>query len=307
MAEDADDRKKAKAIRQIKYTEEQARAFLKLKFKRGLIHDGGGISRLQVPVSWPTAADYDDKEDYDLEDPKSTNQNDSSKWREVNCPKEIEFLLRLRNQRHFGQAETDGTPFTGESTKHRFNWSASTNEAELVLKGEYNDKEISDITRLFLDNMTRVTEAEDTSKFLTTTKFIGKFRVWRESASTSPSGRHLGHYKALVACIDRSLDDGKRKQYKTYQEAISECYIRLINYAIKHWYSLKRWKTVVNMMIYKEQGNVKIHRLRVIQLYEAALSLLWGVKWREGMHKALKTKSFTKANTVVYREGIVHH
>jgi hypothetical protein len=75
-------------------------------------------------------------------------------------------------------------------------------------------------------------------------------KVWRESTSTSPSGRHLGHYKALVACIDRSLDDGKRKQYKTYQEAISECYIGLINYAIKHRYSLERWKTVVNMMIY---------------------------------------------------------
>jgi hypothetical protein len=33
----------------------------------------GEISRLQVPVPWPTAADYDDTEDYDLEDPKSTN------------------------------------------------------------------------------------------------------------------------------------------------------------------------------------------------------------------------------------------
>jgi hypothetical protein len=108
MAEDADDKKKAKAIQQKKNTEQQARAFLKLKFKRGLIRDGGGISRLQVPVSLPTAAEYDDKEDYDLEDPKSTNHKDPSKWKEVNCPKEIEFLLRLWNQRHFGKAETDG-------------------------------------------------------------------------------------------------------------------------------------------------------------------------------------------------------
>jgi hypothetical protein len=138
----------------------------------------GGISRLQVPVSWPTAADYEDAEDYDLVDPKSTNQKDPGKWREVNCPKEIEFLLRLRNQRHSGQAETDGTPFTGESMKHKFNWSASTNETELVLKGDYNHKEISDITRLVLDNMTRVTEAEDTPKFLTMKEFTGKFKVW---------------------------------------------------------------------------------------------------------------------------------
>jgi hypothetical protein len=41
----------------------------------------------------------------------------------------------------------------------------------------------------------------------------------------------------------------------------------------------------------QETNNVKIHRLRVIHLYEADLSLLWGVKWREGMHKALKTKA----------------
>jgi hypothetical protein len=62
---------------------------LKLKFKRGLIRDGGGISRLQVPVTWPIAADYDDTEDYDLENPKSTNQKDPSKWREVNCQKKF--------------------------------------------------------------------------------------------------------------------------------------------------------------------------------------------------------------------------
>jgi hypothetical protein len=45
------------------------------------------------------------------------------------------------------------------------------------------------------------------------------------------------------------------------------------------------------MMIYKEPGNVKIHRLRVIHLYKADLSLLWGVKWRQGMRKAIKNKT----------------
>jgi hypothetical protein len=291
MAEDVNDEKKTKAIRQMKITEKDTRTFQKLKFKRGLNHNGGGISRLQVPISWPTAAEYDDEIDYGLEDPKITNQKEASQLKEVNCPKEIEFLLRLRNQRHFGQAESDGTPFTKESMKHKFNWSASTNEAELVLKGEYNDKELSDITRLFLDNMTRITETEVAPKFLTLKEFTGKFKVWRESTSTSPSGKHLGHYKALVATINRSLEEGERTTYRAYQEETAECYIGLINYAIKHRYSLRRWKTIVNMMIYKEHGNVKIHRLRVIHLYEADLSLLWGVKWREGMHNALRTKS----------------
>jgi hypothetical protein len=48
----------------------------------------------------------------------------------------------------------------------------------------------------------------------------------------------------------------------------------MIKYAIKDRYLLERWKTIVNMMIYKEAGNVKIHRLRVIHLYKVVLSLL---------------------------------
>jgi hypothetical protein len=96
-------------------------------------HNGGGITRSQVPQSWPKLEDYNEDETYVLKDPKTTNQKDPHQWREVSCPKEIEFLIRLRNQRHFGQAETEGTPFTTNEMKHTLNWSASTRAAELVL------------------------------------------------------------------------------------------------------------------------------------------------------------------------------
>ena len=175
--------------------------------------------------------------------------------------------------------------------KHKFNWSASTDEAELVLKGEFESEEITEIARLMLDNLTRVTEVDDNVRYVTKKDFTGKFKAWRESTSTSPSGRHLGHYKALVSTIDRSLREEERTKYQGYQTDLIECYISLINYAIKHKYSLKRWKTIVNMMIYKEQGNVKIHRLRVIHLYEADLGFLWGAKWGGAMRKAVKEKT----------------
>jgi hypothetical protein len=58
--------------------------------------------------------------------------------------------------------------------KHKFNLSASTcvaelvlegdytdDELELVLEGDYTDDELTDTQRLLLDNMTRVTETED--------------------------------------------------------------------------------------------------------------------------------------------------
>jgi hypothetical protein len=272
FAEDMDETKKAKALRQMKRVERNTRVFNKYRFQKGKMITGGDISRIQVPTSWPSAEDYDDDIDYILEDPKKVNkQNDPSLWKEVNSPKEIEFLLRLRNQRHFGQAETDGTPFTTEEMKHKFNWNASTEEAELVLEGESTDNEISEIERLFLDNMTRVTETDDTTKFVARKNFDWKFQAWRETTSTSPSGRHLRHYKATTATIDKSLSPEERTVLRSIQEDIQDCYIGIINYSIKHKYSFDRWKIIVNMMIYKEEGNVKINKLRVIHLYEADL------------------------------------
>lgn len=94
---------------------------------------------------------YNDTIDYEPEDPKLLNSNKSAQWREVNCLKEIEFYLRLRNHRHFGQAE--GTPFTSSSMKKKFDWSASTQEAELVLNGEYTHEELTNVQQMFLNNM----------------------------------------------------------------------------------------------------------------------------------------------------------
>jgi hypothetical protein len=114
IAEDVEDSKKANTIRQLRIKEKKIRIFRRLNFQRKKTIDGGRISRLQVPASWPTADEYGKDTEYILEDPKTVDKDETNEWIEAKCPKEIEFLLRLRNQRHFGQAETDGTPFTTE-------------------------------------------------------------------------------------------------------------------------------------------------------------------------------------------------
>jgi hypothetical protein len=188
ILEDADDKMKAKALRLMRLRERQGRAYSKSAYQRRGGSRGGGINQLQVPEAWPTMEEYDDNKQYEFEDPKKT-----SNWRDINCPKEIEFSLRLRNQRHFGQAESKGTPITTPRMKQKFNWSASTCKAELVLEGDYTDDKLADTQRLLLDNMTRVTETEDNSQYITDKDSVGTFKVWRESTSTSPSGCHLGH------------------------------------------------------------------------------------------------------------------
>lgn len=55
---------------------------------------------------------------------------------------------------------------------------------------------------------------------------------------------------------------------------------------MKFGYHYERWMKVVNVMLKKEPGNPRIHRLRVIHLYEADYNLLLAVKWRDAMHSA---------------------
>jgi hypothetical protein len=142
MADDASDPKKANVIRQMKRTERRPQVHGKLNFQHNRMHNGGGITRLQVPQLWSTIDDYDEAATCVLKDPKVTNQNDQHQWREVNCPKEIEFLIRLRNQRHSGQAETEKTPFTTEEMKHTLNWSTSAGAAKLVFKRQIRQQYI---------------------------------------------------------------------------------------------------------------------------------------------------------------------
>ena len=105
---------------------------------------------------------------------------------------------------------------------------------------------------------------------------------WRESTTTSPSGRHLGRYKALLTKLPTSNNDHKATiPYSDQQIFIISAIIAVINYCIHHKYTLSRWQTVINTMIFKESGNYKIHRLRVIHIYEADFNLLLAIKWRQ--------------------------
>ncbi|KAI2488890.1 hypothetical protein MHU86_25944 [Fragilaria crotonensis] len=89
------------------------------------------------------------------------------------------------------------------------------------------------------------------------------FRGWRESTTTSPSGRHLGHYKALI----------QDSQCLT-------CLTQFLNIALFHGLALPRWCKATNILLEKDPGRPCINRLRIIHLFEAdfnfLLKLLWG-------------------------------
>ncbi|KAI2510294.1 hypothetical protein MHU86_4172 [Fragilaria crotonensis] len=85
---------------------------------------------------------------------------------------------------------------------------------------------------------------------------------WKESTTTSPSGRHLGHYKALVQ--DPILLDSMAK---------------FLNIVVTRGISIPRWQKAVNVMIEKDKGDPKINRLRIIHLFEADYNLFLKLTW----------------------------
>ena len=196
--------------------ETRLEAYKILRSIQGKSKASTGIHSLQVPSSWPSEPTHNSQaDDFSLEDPKTATD-----WRSVQCPQEIQFLLRLRNQRHFGQAQTDDTPFTRPPLSEQLNWSASTGTAELILQGQYQNEELHHITQLLIDNCTRVTDLDILEPSITEQDLKRKYIRWKESTSTSPSGRHLGHWKVLWRHPPNDIADEDKEDFYDAQQQI---------------------------------------------------------------------------------------
>ena len=84
------------------------------------------------------------------------------------------------NQLHFGQSEHEATPFTTESMKQKFDWSKSTDEAEAVLNGTYDnekDEELTEIMKLILTNCVEIAPSKKSQPEITVAQLRGKMKV----------------------------------------------------------------------------------------------------------------------------------
>ena len=270
-ATNADDRSLAQAMRNIRKKEEIQEMFTRLRGIRGKMK-AEGITTVKVPRN-------------DEEDPKTCKD-----WIEVDAPEEVEDAIRERNKKHFGQAE--GTPFTKSPFKEQLDFTALTRTAELILEGNYDTSDCNKILASVVSHLKKAPVPE-TAVLITEDEMRKKLKLWPEKTTTSPSGLHLGHWKALIAnhthshVTTKDREKQERKQdLDAKQDTLFQARLSLMNYATKWGYSYKRWQEVVNTMILKAPGDIRIHRLRVIHLYEADYNLLLAVKWRAALHQS---------------------
>jgi hypothetical protein len=215
-------------------------------------------------------------------DPKTCSPA-ATHWRTDCVPQEIKRLLIARNQKHFGQAE--GTPFTQPAIRTELHYDGSGQVGDLILQGTYEAEYLSTATQLFVKHLKKKSDTILSGE-ITAKEFVAKIKRWPEKTSTSPSGFHLGHFHVLWRHHGLDPEDPKKAAVESGQQFLIGAHVILLNYAMKFGYSYTRWQDVVNVMLMKEPGNPKIHRLRVIHLYEADYNLLLAVKWRQAMHHA---------------------
>ena len=219
-------------------------------------------------------------------DPSTGRTRTITARRIVNTREALESAIRDRNKKHFAQAY--GTPWTkaplsAVSSSNNFDLVSDSNGNPITLPADAftETKTVVDILR---ERATATGARWDPETSFD--EFISGLLHWREATATSPSGRHLGVYRALTtAHCNSSGEFGTADQEldldaPTIQEQATEI-LRAIhglaNSAAVGGFYLRRWTQVVNVMIYKKPGCIELDKLRVIHLFEADFNLMIGI------------------------------
>jgi len=190
----------------------------------------------------------------------------------------IERLILHRNIRHFRQAEF--TPLATPEAIRKIGFGADTVRAEQLLDGKDDPSDITDDewSRYLLTSMKR--HSTELKIEITAEKMMSKYRRWKERTSTSPSGRHLGHFHALFRPL-KAKNEEDRERLEGIRTELIEMHATMLQTAYDNEHVYERWEYILTCMLSKDNGIPRIHRLRVIHLYECDLNLLFSIFFRE--------------------------
>ena len=95
--------------------------------------------------------------------------------------------------------------------------------------------------------------------------------------STSPSGEHLGDYKALLSPAALEADNDN---LVAVSDRIIEAQVAVLNRSASHDSPLERRRQIAQVMIEKKAGNQHLNKLRTINVFEAdcnwLISMIFG-------------------------------
>lgn len=236
-----------KEVRRILYKERKRQLFKKLGFLLFPDRYNGGLSGIDIPKDtvlepFPVGPD-----------PQTWQQS----WTSITDPEAITKHISAANARQYHQAHD--TPFGKEPLKSYFGYRGDTKGAEQLIEGQLPDPEIMQQlmpeTQSILHYLARFPKQEQkvpTSPTIMVDHFQRLYARMDERTSSSPSGRHLGHYKVAAK-----------------SDWLSELHAAMMSIPYKVGISPQRWQQIVDVMLEKKPGERKIHRLRIVALLES--------------------------------------
>jgi hypothetical protein len=218
---------------------------------------------------------------------KNTEQPDRPIYDEAAMEQRIQEWNRI----HFGQAYR--TPFATPFLKNLLGPYGTNQHSQLILDGRspITRDEVSNATFSIIQKLQRVACPNSIDATITASELKAAYKNWRESTSTSPSGLHLGHEKAILAKVK------KLKTTKTSASSLDDRIFGLkaafINLSVQNRIVYPRWQVVHNTMIEKIPGRPHLNKLRVIHIIESDSNMTMGIFWgRRLMQQAEKLSQF---------------
>ena len=186
-------------------------------------------------------------------DENGNYSKDSSTKEIISDPEKIHKALLSRNANHLTQAST--TPFARGDLKKKLKWDGTGTLADEILSGNIlQQKQYSRAMQLYLESLqsNTLSQMHIVKPVLSFEEYKSFWKKKRENTVTSPYGLHVGHYKAATMC-----------------PAVLEVHRMLLLIPFQIGIVPVRWRRTVQTMLEKEPGAPWIHRLRIIELFDA--------------------------------------
>jgi hypothetical protein len=197
--------------------------------------------------------------------------NKSAQLQRIDDINEVETTLHTHFQYHFNQAT--GTPFTEGILRQVFGYSGVTEHTTKLLQGTLPPLNTTKEVNWLLQNIRQ--SRPPMSSYFPPDDIKHGFLRWRESTTTSPSGKHLGFYRSIITAIDHNIQSSDEDNNQTSKAHLMfNIQQLLINLAIREIHTFERWKVVHNFVIEKIPGYPLISKLRVIHLFEADWNII---------------------------------
>jgi hypothetical protein len=124
-------------------------------------------------------------------------EGEMDKWVRITDQQLIEDNILTRNKKHFGQAHS--TPFGKPNLQNTFGYQGINETTIQLLENQIIPPECSEENEYIQMVVNKLSGGKiiEIPEEISLEEFRSALDKWNEKTTTSPSGRHLGHYKLL--------------------------------------------------------------------------------------------------------------